>query len=479
MHRWVAMGALMLVTSGCTRVMRPTPDVRLQKGAPIPLTASVVVSDALRAQVDEYGSFGTLGAANTWVCETGEGFVPALEQTMAGTFAKALTVATVPQATGDATVTVTVDRVKVTERQGFWVAVELHAVATDAKGAVKLDRRYAEEHEGSTAAAFFGGAGAGTPALLVPTEEGMARALEKLAVDLRAAFAAPVVAVAPVAPAAVAPADDAPPGPPPEPPPPLAEGETLPPGTGCLPACRAGYVCGPNRTCVSICNPPCGAGETCTPDARCVPAAPVVVVAPPPPREEVEVRREEPPQRSSSADAFLAVHADLMGFAQLGPTLTVEAGTRFSGLVRARFMSVGLIPNLFIGTLSLPLARAFSVGAGGRFYSAGRGNLRGFYVGPFVDVVTTSVVHPTEANSSGKGLAYETLGVLPALELGYRWGFGHFLLGIGGAAGAHVPVYAKRTPISCTEGCVVLPSTAAQRAPFPYGSFNLDLGVLF
>lgn len=35
------------------------------------------------------------------------------------------------------------------------------------------------------------------------------------------------------------------------------------PAGACFPACRSGFTCSPNATCVSLCNPPCAGSEVC------------------------------------------------------------------------------------------------------------------------------------------------------------------------------------------------------------------------
>lgn len=50
---------------------------------------------------------------------------------------------------------------------------------------------------------------------------------------------------------------------------------TTGPSQSCFPACRAGYVCHPDKLeCVSLCNPPCPSSDVCTEDAECLPRAP-------------------------------------------------------------------------------------------------------------------------------------------------------------------------------------------------------------
>jgi hypothetical protein len=90
------------------------------------------------------------------------------------------------------------------------------------------------------------------------------------------AAAAPATTPAPAAAPATTPAPAAEPAPATEP----APAEIPPP---CFPACRDGFLCGPDAQCISACNPACGAGERCTGQGQCVIEATVAPVAPPPP----------------------------------------------------------------------------------------------------------------------------------------------------------------------------------------------------
>jgi hypothetical protein len=60
---------------------------------------------------------------------------------------------------------------------------------------------------------------------------------------------------------------------------PASTGEPV--ATQCFPACRKGFVCGLEGTCVSACNPACGPAERCTAEGECVLAAPAEPEAPP------------------------------------------------------------------------------------------------------------------------------------------------------------------------------------------------------
>ena len=90
--------------------------------------------------------------------------------------------------------------------------------------------------------------------------------------------AAPAAASAAATPPATPPAEV--PASTPAPAPEAAAPEIPPP---CFPACRDGFLCGPEAQCISACNPACGAGERCTGQGQCVIDATVAPVTPPPP----------------------------------------------------------------------------------------------------------------------------------------------------------------------------------------------------
>jgi hypothetical protein len=201
------------------------------------------------------------------------------------------------------------------------------------------------------------------------------------------------------------------------------------PPAACVPDCRGGFTCVAGR-CISACNPSCAQGEACVGHGICERRAPEdrSVVAPaisqlPAPAAAVP--------RSASVDSNLAFHLNLLGLAQLGPTIALEMGGRTTSLsLRFRAMNAGALSYVIIAKSYDDQTLGFSYGlaAALRFYLGGGGNMRGFFVSPGVEYVSTRV----EEESS---IAYNTRLVIPELEIGYRWVFGSFLVDVGGGVG--------------------------------------------
>ena len=74
-----------------------------------------------------------------------------------------------------------------------------------------------------------------------------------------------------------------------------AETASPPVVEGCIPACRAAYMCHAGM-CISKCNPPCAAGQSCTDEGECIALpAPAPVAGPPTPAapiDELRLKRE-------------------------------------------------------------------------------------------------------------------------------------------------------------------------------------------
>jgi hypothetical protein len=178
---------VVLASVGCTRHLTPTLKMDLPQAKPRSLKVALVIPEALRNRTDVYGSYGTLGVANTWVCETGVGLVPGLERVAKATFQDVRIVSSAQEA-GDADIRLepaVAELRQMQERSGFWISFQLRAVAQNGSGAPWLDKTYSEVEEGSTAAAIMGGAFAAAAVLLTPTERAMERALKQLALDLQ------------------------------------------------------------------------------------------------------------------------------------------------------------------------------------------------------------------------------------------------------------------------------------------------------
>jgi hypothetical protein len=252
----------------------------------------------------------------------------------------------------------------------------------------------------------------------------------------------------------------------PEPPAPAAtepSAASTPPPAECLPSCRAGYVC-LNGTCVSACNPPCGAGQRCEGTGQCVaePPPPAPAAAPPPAAAPIATGRLESygdssrPQRSPSADSHVNVNVNVLGLLQLGMVPGIEVGGRNFGLTaRVRLMQTGLLSHLVLADPNDDevFASGYGLGLVARYYTGFGGNMRGFYVGAGLEYVSTRIEDTTDDME-----AYDTTLLIPELDIGYRWVWGHFLLEVGGSAGYTLVQSATSEDLSGDEDAYVYPN---------------------
>lgn len=240
----------------------------------------------------------------------------------------------------------------------------------------------------------------------------------------------------------------------------------------CLPSCRTGFTCVSSQ-CVSLCNPICPVGEMCTEHGECV------VGSPEPDAHDEPMSKEPPkkaepakPARSSSADSIVNLHFDALGLLQFGLTPTVEAGKKFSGYLRLRPLNAGLMSYFLLAPESGDRFK-WGIGAalGMHIFSAGEGNMRGVFGGPALEYVFVE----TENTSIHKA-TYGTHVLIPQADLGYRWGFDKFLLGVGGRLGVSLPVahYDEQTGVN---GCALRDSCDGKRKIYVFGGIFVDIGV--
>lgn len=222
------------------------------------------------------------------------------------------------------------------------------------------------------------------------------------------------------------------------------------PLNSCEPACRSGYTCKETR-CVSLCNPSCPADEICTADGECISARLADHSAPEPAPEAVRA-----PERDASADSLVNLHADAAGLLQFGLTPTLEVGETFSGMLRLRIMNTGLASYFLLGRdaddeLRLGVGAALGV----HWFTAKRGNMRGFYGGAALEYAFVET-----RDDSDDFARYQTHALIPQIDLGYRWAFGELLLGLSGKLGLAIPFENRasgigdtpcRRPDSCRE----------------------------
>ncbi|MDJ0762766.1 MAG: hypothetical protein QNJ97_07220 [Myxococcota bacterium] len=128
----------------------------------------------------------------------------------------------------------------------------------------------------------------------------------------------------------------------------------------------------------------------------------------------------------SRRDILFTIHADLLGFAQWGPTLSGEIGTNITGLVRVRFPTLGALA-VDAAAFDAELTFGFGAAAGVRFYRNPNCEPRGFFAGLWLEYY----------HVAGNRTAYDwRLGMLtPQVELGYRWMTKYLVIGIGGSLG--------------------------------------------
>jgi hypothetical protein len=285
------------------------------------------------------------------------------------------------------------------------------------------------------------------------------------------------------------------PGAPAEPPattpattPPAAAPTTAPPAAApvapaeCIPACRSGYVCHQGQ-CISACNPPCAAGEVCTGAGVCerTAAAPVaaapVAAAPtvPAPAEPVPVAPPAPALEPEKARVPRGanLHVNALGLLQFGLIPRLELGGSTTFLLGAHFFNTGALSYVVIPGGEEELN--FSVGGnlGVRTYFHAKGGQRGGYFGAFLEYASIATTDDSDDRAK-----YERGLLIPAVDAGYRWVWGKFLLDLGGVAGAAFVVSAKDTPIG-PDGCAYSDSCLEESDTTAFGMGMLDVGFFF
>jgi hypothetical protein len=219
----------------------------------------------------------------------------------------------------------------------------------------------------------------------------------------------------------------------------------------CEPTCRSGYTCTRSR-CVSLCNPLCAADEICTANGECVSAHLAEHLD-----AYDEPARPTAPERDSSADALVNLHVDAAGLLQFGLTPTLEVGEAFSGFLRLRFLNTGLASHFLLrrdADDDLRLGAGAALGV--HWFSAKRGNMRGLYGGAALEYAFVET-----RDDSVDFARYQTHALIPQVDLGYRWAFGGFFVGVSGKLGLALPFESEavgtgpipcRRPDSCREG---------------------------
>ena len=223
-------------------------------------------------------------------------------------------------------------------------------------------------------------------------------------------------------------------------PPPTSTGNPWsPPVDGCYPGCRTGFTCIANR-CASLCNPICSVGERCTAQGECV----TQYYAEPARQTQVA----PPAARDPHESAIVNLHLDTLGALQFGLTPTLEVGTIVSGFLRLRVLNSGLASYFVLGRDAHDELR-WGAGAalGLHVFSAERGHMRGFYGGLALEYAYLETRDTTQDFAT-----YATVGLVPQLDGGYRWGFGGLLVGLSVRLGLAIPVQNRATAFG-DDGC--------------------------
>lgn len=214
----------------------------------------------------------------------------------------------------------------------------------------------------------------------------------------------------------------------------------------CEPVCRSGFTCRQSR-CVSLCNPLCPADEICTADGECVSGHVADHLS-------TFSEPDAGPRRDASADALVNLHVDAAGLLQFGLTPTLEVGETFSGYLRLRIINTGLASYFLLGR-DADDELGFGAGAalGMHWFSAERGNMRGLYGGAALEYVFLETRDETVDFAR-----YRTHALIPQVDLGYRWAFGDFFVGVSGKLGLAIPLRNQavgigETPCPRPESC--------------------------
>ncbi|WP_394835163.1 hypothetical protein LVJ94_52560 [Pendulispora rubella] len=102
--------------------------------------------------------------------------------------------------------------------------------------------------------------------------------------------------------------------------------------SACFPACRSGYLCSAQGTCVSRCNPPCGQGERCLANGECEVASSSASLAP-----SSSSSDEEPTTKLSLHGGALFQSSNSRSAAGFLTAFQVLIGTQHAAVLGARF----------------------------------------------------------------------------------------------------------------------------------------------
>jgi hypothetical protein len=180
---------------------------------------------------------------------------------------------------------------------------------------------------------------------------------------------------------------------------------------------------------------------------------------------------EIPPTTISESDhncpkCNFAVYANSLSPLVFGLSLAAEGGASFSGWVRIRSGDVGAATAVYRNAkASNHLDPSFGLAGGARWYSAGKGNLRGFYTGLGLEYVYLA--------GGTNSYDWRMPMLVPQVDVGYRWVWGHFMMSAGGWIGYAYNLERQHTSKNTGE------TTNVEKLSVPAAELVLDLGYIF
>jgi len=189
-------------------------------------------------------------------------------------------------------------------------------------------------------------------------------------------------------------------------------------------------------------------------------------------RESRRVGRSLEASGNASGGVAANVHVNLLGVLVFGTTAAAEVGGEHFALdARLRWINSGIYARTQIPTSKdEEMVFSYGGGIGAHYYTAANGALSGVFVGPALELARTRL------DNSVARIATVTSLLVPQVEAGYRWRFGSWLVGLGGAAGYAFVLHRSVEDINGGTNSSLYQNNAEDKV---YGSILGDLGLFF
>lgn len=235
----------------------------------------------------------------------------------------------------------------------------------------------------------------------------------------------------------------------------------------CVPSCRSGYLCH-EGSCISACNPPCSESETCSSDGACRSRASSQD------KNESHVPSDGHPERMNrqTPSGWANVHVNALGLLQFGLNPRLELGRKTTFLLGTHFFNSGALSYVLLPGDD----EFFDLGIGGNVglrHYLGRDGPIGAYLGVFLEYAFVRTVDDVDDLAS-----YERQVLIPAVDVGYRWTWGNFLLDVGALVGVGVPFAGNDVPLG-PSGCVYEDSCNVELGTRFFATGIVDVGFFF